>query len=158
MKSTIEKVMASSTSKASEETMVRSINSSNPDVSTLNENKMIDEKNKKFMSFDDKSVMELLASYHLTLTKTTHSGNLYSFKADDESGLFSSPDFPMSILVEASPSLCVTLTVINKKNNRVFIHKRGCNIYEGFEWSALDRLIWEMSRRSQDKIRNLKSI
>ena len=51
MKSTIEKVMASSTSKASEETMVRSINSSNPDVSTLNENKMIDEKNKKFMIY-----------------------------------------------------------------------------------------------------------
>lgn len=153
-----EEVKGSITStKASKEIKVCENNSSALNASTTNNINRIAEENKKFMSFDIKPVLEMIAGLNLTITETNHSGNLYTIKANDESELFSSKDFPMSVTVEVCPSCCVTLTVINQKNSRVFIHKRGCHIKEGFELYALDNLLWDMSCRTHDKIEKLRS-
>lgn len=158
MEKVTEKVKESITStKASKETNVRKNNASTLNASAASTNDKIAKANRKFMSFNEKPILRLLAGYHLTLTETSHSGNLYIFKADDESGLFSSKDFPMSIIVEVCPSCCVTLTVMNRKNSRVFINKRGFQVDKGFEWNALDRLIWGMSLCSHEKIEKLKT-
>ena len=152
-----EEVKGSITStKASKEIKVCENNSSALNDSTTSIKDKIAKANKKFMSYSTEPILEMLAACDLTLTETSHYGNLYTFKANDESELFSSKDFPMSVTVEVCPSCCVTLTVINQKNSRVFIHKRGCHIKEGFELYALDNLLWDMSCRTHDKIEKLK--
>ena len=158
MKQVKEEVKGSSTStKASKEIKVCENNSSALNASSTSIKDRIAKANKKFMSYNIEPILEMLADRDLTLTETSHSGNLYTFRANDECDWFSSKDFPMSVTVEVCPSCCVTVTVINQKNSRVFIHKRGCHIKEGFELYALDNLLWDMRCRTHDKIKKLQS-
>ena len=149
---TNEDVMTSINTKNSKENEANTIC-----ASSTNNIDRIAEKNKEFMSYDIKPILEMLAGLDLTITEMSNSYSMYTIKADDETDLFSSNGFPLRIIVEVCPSICVTMTIMNRENNRLFINKGGLRINEGGEQMALLDLIERMSILTTYKIEELKS-